>query len=71
MQTLLTTYLHINFMEPQDRAYLLYITVAGCVFNFVNISELPLPEDVAEKYRKLIEGGGSPDAEIEGNGSYI
>ena len=48
--------------------------MAGYVLNFVIISdehEPPLPEDVAEKYRELIEGGGSPDAEIEQKGSYI
>ena len=45
--------------------------MAGYVLNFVIISdehERPLPEDVAEKYRELIEGGGSPDAEIEQKG---
>ena len=35
------------------------------------VSEPPLPEDVAKKYRELIEGGGSPDAEIEATSNYI
>ena len=44
------------------------------MLNFVIVSdehEPPLPEDVAEEYRELIEGGGSPNAEIEQKGSYI
>ena len=56
-------------MEP-----LHIIAVAGYVLNFVIIldeHEPPLPEDVAERYRELIGGGGSPDAEIEAQGSYI
>ena len=60
----IVSYLHIN----------LYITVAGYVSNLVIISdehEPPLPEDVAERYRELIEGGGGHDAEIEAQGSYI
>ena len=78
MQTILTpsivSYLHIYSWSLWT--YLLYIVVAcyDIVLNFVIISdehEPPLPEDVAEKYRELIEGGGSPDAEIEAQGSYI
>ena len=79
MQTILTPsivgYLHINFLDLWSLwTYLLYIAVAGYVLNFVIISdehEPPLPDDVAEKYRELIEGGGSSDAEIEQQGSYI
>ena len=68
----LASYLHINsfgLMEPLD-----IFTVYLCDWLFVFISdehEPPLPEDVAEKFRELIEGGGSPDAEIEQQGSYI
>ena len=57
-------------MEPLD-----IYTVYRCGWlNFVIISdehEPPLPEDVAEEYGDLIEGGGSPDAEMEAQGNYI
>ena len=77
MQTILTSSI-VSYLHSLDlwslRTYLLYIAVAGYVLNFVIVldeREPPLPEDVADEYRELIEGGGSPDAEIEAQGSYI
>ena len=57
-------------MEPLD-IFTVYCCGWLCVKIISDEHEPPLPEDVAEKYRELIKGGGSPDAEIEQEGSYI
>ena len=57
-------------MEPLDIFCCSYNYRCGWLYVIISDEhEPPLPEDVAEEYRELIEGGGSPDAGIEQQGS--
>ena len=58
-------------MEPLDIfiVYIFSLCLVVLNFTFSDEHEPPLSEDDAKKFGELIEGGGSPGAEIEQQGT--